>query len=218
MREELSQVQIIISENSWEAQVLENYLNDGDETNFLKFMAEISQGEIPLWMAENLLTMSAQHNLKLAVTAILKRFEGKYLNVREAARTAVQNGHYDIFEALLKVKPEIAHYLILSICLMLGEPRKRVDDIRSNLEKCLKLILNQVKDVRCTDKKGNTLLNYAARVDNRKAMNLLLKRGSYIGRIIAMLVAVSCRHFISLIGLLRRLLEEDKKSNERRRN
>ncbi|XP_071559402.1 transient receptor potential cation channel protein painless-like [Temnothorax nylanderi] len=155
MEEELSEKLPFESEN-WERDaqaVLEDCLKNRDETKFLKCMGEI-QREIPLWIAENLLTMSAQHNFQQAVTAILKKFEGKYLNVREAARTAVQNGHDEIFETLLKVKPEIAHHLILTVCLKLGEPRKGVDDddIRSNLETCLELILKQINvDVCCTD-------------------------------------------------------------------
>ncbi|XP_071559422.1 transient receptor potential cation channel protein painless-like [Temnothorax nylanderi] len=182
MEKELSEKLPFKNEN-WEvnAQDLKYYLNDGDETNFLKCMKAF-QGEIPIRMAENLLTMSAQHNFRQAVTAILKRFGGKHLNVRKAARATVQNGHHVILGELLRVEPEMANDLILSVCAELGVPGKQGVDDTSNLLKCLELILEQNNvDVRCTDKKGNTPLHYAARADNRKAMSLLLKRGSYIG-------------------------------------
>ncbi|XP_071559411.1 transient receptor potential cation channel protein painless-like isoform X2 [Temnothorax nylanderi] len=182
MEKELSEKLPFKNEN-WEvnAQDLKYYLNDGDETNFLKCMKDF-QGEIPSRMAENLLTMSAQHNFRQAVTAILKRFGGKHLNVRKAARATVQNGHHVILGELLRVEPEMANDLILIVCAELGVPGKQGVDDTSNLLKCLELILEQNNvDVRCTDKKGNTPLHYAARADNRKAMSLLLKRGSYIG-------------------------------------
>ncbi|TGZ54761.1 hypothetical protein DBV15_10957 [Temnothorax longispinosus] len=153
MEEELSEKLPFKNEN-WEvnAQDLKYYLNDGDETNFLKCMKDF-QGEIPLWMAENLLTMSAQHTFQQAVTAILKRFGGKDLNVIKAARVAAQNGHHVILGELLKVEPEMANNLILIVCAELGVPGKQGVDNTSNLLKCLELILEQNNvDVRCTDK------------------------------------------------------------------
>ncbi|XP_024875370.1 transient receptor potential cation channel protein painless-like [Temnothorax curvispinosus] len=163
MGKELSEKLPFKSEN-WkrDAQaVLEDSLKNRNETSFLTYVEDI-QGEIPPCLVENLLTISAQHNWQKAVKAILNRFEKKhgqgtnsYLSVKEAARTAVQNGRYVIFEELLKVEPEISHHLILSVCLKLGEPRKRgVNDtlLRSNLKTCLEMILKQINvDVCCID-------------------------------------------------------------------
>lgn len=138
-------------------QDLKYYLNNEDEANFLKCMKTL-QGEIPHGMAENLLTMSAQRNFQQTVTAILKRFEGKHLDVRKAARATVQDGHYVILGKLLKMEPNMANDLILSVCLELGVPGKRGVNKSSNLLKCLELILkhNNV-DVHCTDSEYITI-------------------------------------------------------------
>lgn len=152
MKKELPEKLPFKSEN-WEVytQDLKYYLNNRDERNFLRCM-EVIQGKIPPAMAENLLTMSAQHNFRQAVTAILKRFEGKHLNVKKAARATVQSGHHVILGELLKVEPEIINDLILRVCLELGMSGKRGVDDTSNLLKCLELILEQNNvDVHCTD-------------------------------------------------------------------
>lgn len=152
LKEELSEKLPFESEN-WEvdAQDLKYYLNNEDETNFLKCM-KIIEGEIAPDTAENLLTTSAQYNFRQAVMAILKRFEGKHLNVRKAARATVQDGHHVILGELLKLEPEMVNDLILSVCQELGMPRKRGIDNTSKLLKCLELILEQSNvDVRCTD-------------------------------------------------------------------
>ncbi|XP_011173491.1 transient receptor potential cation channel protein painless [Solenopsis invicta] len=178
LKEELAQKLPFKNEN-WEVnmQDLKYYLNNRDETNFLKCM-EIVQGEISSDIAENLLTKSIQYNFQQAVIAILNKFKGKHFNVRKSIREAIQNGHYDILNELLKVEPLI-NDLLLSVCQELGMPDKQGND---NLLKCLELILEQNNvNVRSTDKKGNTPLHYAARADNCKAMSLLLKQGSYIG-------------------------------------
>ncbi|XP_071565342.1 uncharacterized protein [Temnothorax nylanderi] len=158
-------LKVTLTSENWtrDAQaVLEDCLKNRDETKFVECMKKI-QGEIFPCLAENLLTIFAQHNWQKAVRAILDRFEKKpgqethlYLSVmRKAAHTAVQNGHHVILGELLNVEPEISHHLILSVCLKLGEPRKRgVNDtlLRSNLKTCLELILKQINvDVCCID-------------------------------------------------------------------
>ncbi|TGZ38332.1 Transient receptor potential cation channel protein painless-like protein [Temnothorax longispinosus] len=180
MKKELSK-KLPFKSRHWKVDVqdLKYYLKD--ETMFLKCMENI-QKKISLSVANDLLTISAQRNLQQAVKAILKKFRGKHLNVRNAAHVAIQNGHHVILGELLKVEPEMANDLILIVCAELGVPGKQGVDDTSNLLKCLELILEQKNvDVRCTDKGGNTPLHYAAKADNRKAMSLLLKRGSYIG-------------------------------------
>lgn len=152
MKEELSEKLPFKNESSEvNVQDLKYHLNGEDETNFLKCM-KIIEGEIPRDMAESLLTTSAQYNFQQAVMAILKRFEGKQLNVRKAARATVQGGHHVILGVLLKLEPEMINDLILRVCQELGVPRKRGADVTSNLLKCLELILEQSNvDVRCTD-------------------------------------------------------------------
>ncbi|XP_036149484.1 transient receptor potential channel pyrexia-like isoform X3 [Monomorium pharaonis] len=159
-------------------QDLKYHLNNKDEANFLKCI-ELFQEEISPNIIENLLTKSMQYNFQQAVIAILNKFKGKHFNVKKVICETVQNGHLTILKELLKVKPQMINDLLLSVCQELEISPEREND---NLLKCLKLILEQDNaDVRCTDKKGNTPLHYAARADNRKAISLLLKRGSYIG-------------------------------------
>lgn len=139
-----------IKSENWEVntQDLKYYLNDGDEAKFLKCM-KVIQEEIPLYIAENLLTISAQHNFQQTVTAILKKFKGRHLNLRKAACAAVQTGHHIIFEELLKVESKLVNDLLLYVCLELGIPGKQGSD---NLLKCLEFILKQNNvNVRCTD-------------------------------------------------------------------
>lgn len=153
MKEELSE-KLPFKDKNWvvNAEDLKYYLNDEDEANFLKCM-KIIGAEIPRVTAENLLTISAQYNLRQAVTAILQRFDGKCLNVRRAARATVQGGHHVILGELLKVEPELGDDLLLRVCQELIVPKRRGDD-DANLLKCLELILEQSNvDVRCTDSK-----------------------------------------------------------------
>lgn len=162
LKKELSQKLPFKSKN-WEVntQDLKYYLNDSDETNFLRCM-EVIQEEIPLGIAENLLMIAVQHNFRKAVTAILNRFEGKHVNIRKAARATIQYGHHIILEELLKVEPQMANDLILSICLKLGMPGNGGIDNTSNRVKCLELILEQNNvNVRCTDSEYtiNTIIN-----------------------------------------------------------
>ncbi|XP_011706749.1 PREDICTED: transient receptor potential cation channel protein painless-like isoform X2 [Wasmannia auropunctata] len=163
---------------------LKYYLNKEDETNFLKCIKNIQEDIFPS-TAENLLTICAQCNFQQATIAILKKFEGSSLNLRKPARAAIQSGHHIILTELLKVEPQLVNNLrienetLLNVCRELGMPKKKGND---NLLKCLELILEQNNvNVNCSDEKGNTPLHYAARADNRKAMSLLLKHGSYIG-------------------------------------
>lgn len=151
LKEELSQ-KLPFKNKNWEVntQDLKYYLNDSDETNFLTYM-KVIQEEIPLGMAENLLMISAQHNFRRAVTAILNRFKGKHFNIRKAACATIQYGHHVILEELLKVESQMANDLILNTCLELETGNGGIDNT-SNRVKCLELILEQNNvDVRCTD-------------------------------------------------------------------
>ncbi|XP_011883141.1 PREDICTED: serine/threonine-protein phosphatase 6 regulatory ankyrin repeat subunit B-like [Vollenhovia emeryi] len=159
---------------------LKYYLTANDEKNFLNSM-KLVKTKVLHNETEELLQMAVEHNLYKSVFELLERLEEEWFSVKKAAEIAVLNGHVHILQLLLRVQPEVANDLILSACQQLGMPKRRKGNDTDRLM-CVKLILEQENvDVHCTDSKGNTPLHYAARADNREAMSLLLKRGSYIG-------------------------------------
>lgn len=142
-----------LEEQGVTVQDLKYHLNNTDETSFLKCM-EVIQEEIPPHIAQTLLTISVQHNFQQAVTAILRKFEARPLNMRKAVCVSVQKAHYVILEKLLKARPELTNEeLILKVCQEMGIPREREVD-NTNLLKCLELMLERKNvNVRCSDGK-----------------------------------------------------------------
>lgn len=127
-----------------------HYLNNNDKINFLKNL-ELVELDVLHGMAEDLLEKVADRNFHEAVTAILKKLKGRQFSVRRAAAMAVQRGHPAVLGQLLRTEPDVANDLVLYACMELGTPGKHGDDNTSDRLECLKLILKENVNVRCTD-------------------------------------------------------------------
>ncbi|XP_011158334.2 transient receptor potential cation channel protein painless [Solenopsis invicta] len=169
---------------------LQYYLMVNDETNFLKNMPK----ETSLSNDEclKLLKIAMRNNLRKAVREILKslkEIEGdtrKKFFVEQAARMAIEKGHYAVLQELLNVVPEITKDLIIDVCWQLKKLRDQDKklDISDWLE-CMNLMLDKegVNIRAITDEKSNTPLHYAAKSGFSEAISLFLNRDSYIGHL-----------------------------------
>lgn len=144
----------------------EDYLVSNDETGFLKGM-EFVEIEALHSVAEELLMMTVQYNCYKAAVGILGKLEGRRFKGEKVAEMATLLGRPAILEELLRIKPEMASNLILSVCQQLEMPGKRKVDM-SDLLECLKLILKQKNiNVRCMD--GEYIITYM--LNNRNFLN-----------------------------------------------
>nr|XP_033333797.1 transient receptor potential cation channel protein painless-like [Megalopta genalis] len=154
-----------------------------DEKGFLECLKKTSNNvEID---AGKLIAMATRRNFENAIAELLKRRPDD-CNLEKATTIAVQKNSPHILRLLLNnfadMNVEAANRLLFTVCIDLGIPGSGGSQDTLNRLECLRLILEGDKvNVRCTDKKGNTPLHYAARADSREAVTMLLAKGSYIG-------------------------------------
>ncbi|XP_043269495.1 transient receptor potential cation channel protein painless [Venturia canescens] len=137
---------------------------------------------------EELLETAARENNPAAVAEQLARKErvnGNDSFGEAAARIAVQLGHPDVLQEILKVDPRLANKLLLPAAQELGVPtwpsgRRENGDDRIRVFGLVMERAGEI-DTRCEDDKGNTALHYAARAESPEAVRCLLRSGSYIG-------------------------------------
>ncbi|XP_076748857.1 transient receptor potential cation channel family member painless [Xylocopa sonorina] len=159
---------------------LKCYLYAKDEENFLKYLNEIQDD-----LRDDIVDMietAVRKNFESSVRQLLNRAETVNCNLKKSASIAIQQGSPDILRQLLDKNIEDESDLLMDACVELGIPRKGASHGTNDRLECLKLLLERDVDVRCTDKKGNTPLHYAARAGCSEAVTLLLAKGSYIGQ------------------------------------
>ncbi|XP_016840208.1 transient receptor potential cation channel protein painless isoform X2 [Nasonia vitripennis] len=161
--------------------LLKYYLSANDEANFLKVLGTVEDLN-GLGNKSELLRQAVEKNLRATMKEMLERDGLMDENLYEIAKVAVERGHPEILKELLKKKPKIAERLLMSACQELGVPSKPGPGNRNNRFECLRMIMEQGDiDVRQEDDKGNSPLHYAARAENREAIELLLQKGCYVG-------------------------------------
>lgn len=132
---------------------LKYYLNANDEKNFLKCL-QIAQSDVVYNVAEDLIEIAVQKNLKDAATALLENTRGIGCNLEKAASLTVQLGSPYILRQILDTDVEVKDELLLNACLELGMPSREGSGNMDDRVECLKLILQREDvDVRCTDGK-----------------------------------------------------------------
>ncbi|XP_078037291.1 transient receptor potential cation channel protein painless-like isoform X2 [Augochlora pura] len=172
-------------ERPLDVNTLQSQLTQNDEKSFLQCIDKISN--ITENDTVNLIEIATKRNFESAVSLLLtKGIDGR--NLEKAAIIATEKNSPVILRLLLNnigyIRKHTAKELLFTVCDNLGIPGN--DDSQDMLHRldCLRLILERDEvTVRCTNEKGNSPLHYAARADNRKAIMMLLAKGSYIGHV-----------------------------------
>ncbi|KAJ8676652.1 hypothetical protein QAD02_012439 [Eretmocerus hayati] len=164
--------------------LLRYYLGANDEINFLAKLDSLEEPQTELAGSRfDLLRLAVEQNLRGCLVRLARvGLQPESSELPDLGRAALRRAHPEVLRELLENSPKLADDLLLTACQELGAPAKPGPGNRNNRLECLRLILERKNvDVRQEDDKGNSPLHYASRAECREAVDLLLKRGCYIG-------------------------------------